>query len=213
MLAASNQTVRASPFVDVAVPAHRRREHEVPLFHRAAPSVDDRDRALGPGREPDRGRGVAVRHRPVAGLQHGEGGDQVGRRHRLAAERRVAQDQRAALDILDRDFPGGAFREGLDVPPAPHRGAVRRVGQDRRDLLVAVPERVDAGRFERLDQLRIRPPGHRDPSRLFLLRPDELVDVRLVDEDVLDIDTRVVLAALEMAVHRVDPERCPTGPG
>ena len=88
--------------VDVAVPAHRRRQDQIALVHVAAPAVDDGGRALGARGKADRREGVAVRPRPVAGIEHGEGGDQVVGRHRLAAERRVDQDQRAPLDIVDR---------------------------------------------------------------------------------------------------------------
>src|SRR5258708_16280614 len=47
--------------VDVAVPAHRRRQHQVAFLHLAAPAVDDGDGALGTGREADCRRGVAMR--------------------------------------------------------------------------------------------------------------------------------------------------------
>ena len=88
--------------VDVAVPAHRRRQDQIAVVHVAAPAVDDGGRAFGARRKPDRREGVAMRPRPVAGIEHGEGRDQVGGRHRLAAERRIDQDQRAALDVVDR---------------------------------------------------------------------------------------------------------------
>ena len=90
--------------VDVAVPAHRRREDQIALMHVAAAAVDDRGGAVGAGGKADRREGVPVRPRAVAGIEHGEGRDQVRGRHRLAAERRVDQDQRAPLDIVDRHF-------------------------------------------------------------------------------------------------------------
>ena len=49
-----------------------------------------------------RRKGVAVRPRAVARIEHREGRDQVRGRHRLAAERRIDQDQGAALDVVDR---------------------------------------------------------------------------------------------------------------
>ena len=90
--------------VDVAVPAHRRRQDQIAVMHVAAAAVDDGGGALGARRKADRREGVPVRPRPVAGIEHGEGRDQVGGRHRLAAERRIDQDQRAPLDIVDRHF-------------------------------------------------------------------------------------------------------------
>ena len=90
--------------VDMAVPAHRRRQDQIALVHVAAAAVDDGGGALGARGEADRREGVPVRPRAVAGIEHGEGRDQVRGRHRLAAERRVDQDQRAPLDVVDRHF-------------------------------------------------------------------------------------------------------------
>ena len=68
--------------VDVAVPAHRRRQDQVAVMHVAAAAVDDRGGALGARRKADRREGVPVRPRAVAGIEHGEGGDQVRRSSR-----------------------------------------------------------------------------------------------------------------------------------
>ena len=114
--------------VDVAVPAHRRRQDEIALLHVAAAAVDDGCGALGLRREADGGEGVAMRPRAVAGIQHGECGDQVRGRHGLAAEGRIDQDQGAALDVLDRDLADRALGERLDVLPAPDQRRVLGCG-------------------------------------------------------------------------------------
>src|SRR5205823_1182265 len=110
-----------------------------------------------PGGEADRRGAMPVRHRLVARLEHGEGADQVVRGHRLAAEGRIGEDQRAALDILDCHFACGARREGFYVAPAPMHRRILRLRRDRRDALVAVPERMHVGPLERGDQRGIRP--------------------------------------------------------
>ena len=61
--------------VDVAVPAHRRRQDQVAVLHLAAAAVDDGGGAVGAGGETDGGAGVAVRTGAVARLQHREGGE------------------------------------------------------------------------------------------------------------------------------------------
>src|SRR6185503_15971211 len=115
----------------------------------------DGERAFGARGEADRRRGVPVRHGPVAGLEHGEGADQVLRRDGLAPEGRVGEDERAAFDVLDAHLARRALGERLKVAPAPVHRRVLRPGPDRRDALVAVPQRMDVGALERLDQRRI----------------------------------------------------------
>src|SRR5205823_5986291 len=58
---------------------------------------------------------------------------------------------------LDCHFACGARCERLDVAPAPVHRRVLRLRRDRRDALVAVPERVQMGPLERGDQRGIRP--------------------------------------------------------
>ena len=139
----------------MSMPAQGRREDEVAFLHFAAPAVHDGERAFGSRGEADGGGGVPVRHRLVARLEHGEGADQVLRRDGGAAERRVGEDQRAPLDVLDRHLLRRARREGLDVAPAPVHRRVLRLRRDRRDALVAVPERMDVGPLQGRDQQRI----------------------------------------------------------
>ncbi len=141
-----------SALVDVAVPAHRRRQHQVALLHLAAAAVDDGDRALGARGEADRGGGVPVRHRLVAGLEHRKGADQVLGSDGRAVERRVREDQRAALDVLDRDFLGRALGERLDVAPAPVHRRVLRPRRERSDALVPVPQGMNVGALQCGDQ-------------------------------------------------------------
>src|SRR5262249_18821301 len=96
--------------------------------------------------------GVAAR------IEQGEGADQVLRRDGLSAEGRVGEDERAALDVLDADLARRALGERLEVAPAPvHRRVLRR-RRGRRDALIAVPQRVDMGTLERLDQRRVAAP-------------------------------------------------------
>ena len=139
--------------VDMAVPAHRRRQDQVAVMHVAAAAVDDGGGALGARREADRREGVPVRPRAVAGIEHGEGRDQVGGRHRLAAERRVHQDQRAPLDIVDRHLGDRPLGERLDVLPAPEQRRVLGLGLDRRQRAKAIPQRMQVRRFELRDEV------------------------------------------------------------
>ena len=138
--------------VDMAVPAHRRGEDEVAVLHLAAPAVDDRRRAVRAGGEADGRAGMAVRAGAVARLQHGEGGEQRAGGGRFRAEGRMRHDQRAALDVVDRDFADGAVQERLDVAPAPEKRRVARLRLDRGDALVAVPERMQVRGFELGDE-------------------------------------------------------------
>ena len=138
--------------VDVAVPAHRRGEDEVAVLHLAAPAIDDGRRAVGAGGEADGRAGVAVRACAVARLQHGEGGEQGAGGGRFGAEGRMRHDQRAALDVVDRDLADRAVQERLDVAPAPEERRVARLRLDRGDALIAVPERMQVAGFELGDE-------------------------------------------------------------
>src|ERR1051325_9041132 len=73
----------------------------------------------------------------------------------LAPEGRVGEDERAAFNVLDAHLARRALGERLEVAPAPVHRRVLRPGRDRRDALVAVPQRMDVGALERLDQRRI----------------------------------------------------------
>src|ERR1051326_6690355 len=92
----------------------------------------------------DRG-GVAPR--PAEGARVGDDS--------LAPEGRVGEDERAAFDVLDAHLARRALGERLEVAPAPVHRRVLRPGRDRRGALVAVPQRMDVGALERLDQRRI----------------------------------------------------------
>ena len=138
-------------FVDVAVPAHRRGEDEVAFFHFTASTIDDGGGAVGAGGKTYRRSGVAVRAGAVARLQHGEGGEQRGGGRGFRAEGRMRHDQRAALDV-DRDLADRAVQERLDVAPAPDERRVLGGRLDRRDALVAVPERMQVRGFELGDE-------------------------------------------------------------
>jgi len=64
----------------------------------------------------------------------------------------MRHDQRAALDVVDRDFADGAVQERLDVAPAPEKRRVARLRLDRGDALVAVLERMQVRGFELGDE-------------------------------------------------------------
>jgi hypothetical protein len=151
MLAASNQYVRWSD--SLTCPRTGRRQDEIAFPHFAAPPVHDRHRALGARRKADRRGGVPVRHGVVARLQDGERADEVRRGHRVAAERRIRHDDRAALDVLDRHFLRRAAGERLEIAPGPVHGLVPLARRDRRDALVAVPEGVVVRALERADEI------------------------------------------------------------
>src|ERR1043166_6917878 len=107
----------SAALVDVTVPAHGRREDEVALAHLAAPAIDDCGGAVCLGGEADRRAGVTMRAGAVAGLEHGEGREHGARGRGLAADTRRGENERAALDVVDRDFLDGSVQERLYVTP------------------------------------------------------------------------------------------------
>src|SRR5262249_56736373 len=103
--------------VDVPVPAHRRRENEITLAHRAAAAVDDRRGAVGARSEADGREGVTMWARAVSGIEDGKGRNQIAGGHRLAGKGRVDENERAAFDVVDGDLVHGALSGRLDVRP------------------------------------------------------------------------------------------------
>ena len=135
-------------FVDVSVPAHRRREDQVAVVHLAAPSIDDGGGAFRPGGKPDGRAGVTMRARAIARLEDREGGEQRAGRSGVVAEGRMRHDQRAPLDVVDRHLADRAVQERLDIAPAPMERLVLGARRDRGDALIAIPQRVQVLRLE-----------------------------------------------------------------
>src|SRR5260370_32695914 len=129
-------------FVEVAVPYEGGGKDEVARLHLATPAVDDGDWPLRARGETDRRAGMTVRAGALAGVEHGEGGEQRARGRRFRAEGRMRHDQRAAFDVIDRHLADGALQQRLDLAPAPEERRVLRLRLDRGNALVAVPQRM-----------------------------------------------------------------------
>ncbi len=156
MLAASNQMMRWS--LSLMWPCQHIGGVRIrsPVLHFAAPAVDDGGGAIRARGKADRRPGVAMRARAVAGLQHREGGEQRAGRSGVVTEGRMRHDQRAALDVVDRDLADRAMQERLDVAPAPDERRVLGLRLDRRDALVTVPQRMQVFRLQFGDEARLR---------------------------------------------------------
>jgi hypothetical protein len=126
--------------MDVAVPAPARSEDEVARFHRHAVPVDDHAGTAAREPEPYGGDGMGVDGGLLAGEEH-----LVGRRGRWGgtgsrrSEPRIAQDQRAALQVgrVGRELTGPG-ELGINVMPVPD---VPALGASGLGELLTLPER------------------------------------------------------------------------
>ena len=77
----------------------------------------------------------------------------------------VLQHQaRAPLDVVDRHLADRTVQERFDVAPSPDERRILRLRLDRRDALVAVPQRMEVFRLELGDEgRRLRGCCHRHP--------------------------------------------------
>ena len=134
--------------VAVVVEGPRRRDDEVAVAHRRALAVDRRVGAFAVEHEAQRRLRVAMRRRDLAGQDQLQAGVERLREARLAAQRRVLENEDAPLGFLGGDQPAGFHDVLADrvVAEVDRRDRARRLL--RHERAEHLPERRHAERAD-----------------------------------------------------------------